>query len=262
CTLGPIIHNPQVLKEYENKGVVVLEDADQARPEDRVVIRAHGIPRHKEEALNRIGAEVVDATCPKVKKAQQAIATLSRDNHLLLFGEPDHPEVKGLISHARQQWTIIEEENSLDPARINPEQNYLLTAQTTQDKSQFQALQGRLFSVLGNNLRVADTICEATRNRQMEAIDIARRVEFMIVIGGRISGNTRRLVQVVRDQKVACTHVESAAELDLQDLENYRSIGVTAGASTPGVIIREVIRAIERSRSAHGADQYPAGIRH
>jgi 4-hydroxy-3-methylbut-2-enyl diphosphate reductase len=244
CTLGPIIHNPQVLKDYENKGVAVLEDVDEARPGDLVVIRAHGIPRDREKRLLRIGAEVVDATCPKVKKAQEAIASLSRDNHLLLFGEADHPEVKGLISHARGNWTIIENEDNLDMNHIRPDKSYLLTAQTTQDKNQFRALQNKLSLVLGGNLRVAETICEATRNRQLEAIGIARRVDFMIIIGGRISGNTRRLVQVVRDQDIPCRHVETAEELSPGDLKGHSKVGVTAGASTPGEIIRKVIQAI------------------
>ena len=244
CTLGPIIHNPQVLKDYKEKGVVVLEDVDEARPGDRVVIRAHGIPKDTEKRLMSIGTEVVDATCPKVKKAQEAIANLSRDNHLLLFGEPDHPEVKGLISHAREKWTIIENENSLDLNLVHPDKSYLLTAQTTQDRNQFRSLQNKLSPILGANLKVAETICEATRNRQLEAINMARHVDCMIVIGGRISGNTRRLVQVVRDQDIPCLHVETAEELSPGDLGECTKIGVTAGASTPGEIIQKVIQAI------------------
>ncbi len=246
CTLGPIIHNPQVLEQYKEKGVVFLEEAGQARAGDRVIIRAHGIPVEKERELNHLGAIVIDATCPKVKKAQQAIHKMSSSNHLLLFGEPDHPEVEGLLSYAQGSWDIIESEAHLDSLQVWPEKRYMLTAQTTQDRTQFESMREILSAHLGPNLQIADTICEATRNRQLEAIHIAREVDFMIVIGGKISGNTRRLVQVIEDQNVPTQHIETEQELEKRKLSEYSRIGITAGASTPGDIIRQVVQSIEQ----------------
>ncbi|MFO7818296.1 MAG: 4-hydroxy-3-methylbut-2-enyl diphosphate reductase [Thermodesulfobacteriota bacterium] len=258
CTLGPIIHNPQVLNKYRQKGVIVLADVNEAQPDDRVVIRAHGIPLNREKELQNIGSQIVDATCPKVKKAQRAIHELSRDNHLLLFGEPEHPEVKGLLSYARNDWTIIENEKQLNIRQINTDRHYLLTAQTTQDRNQFRSVRDKLQKKLGSKLRIADTICEATRNRQQEAILIAKQVDCMLVIGGRISGNTRRLVQVISDQSLPCLHIETAGELDINNLKKYDRIGITAGASTPGDIIQEVIKALDPQGVQYGTDRYPS----
>lgn len=241
-TLGPIIHNPQVLEKYAARGVQRIEDVFQATPTMSVVIRAHGVPRRIEQALIDRGCALTDATCPKVKKAQLLISkAVAEGRSLLLYGEKDHPEVRGLVSYGGQESLVFDSFDALRSLSLKPGTPYVLAAQTTQDREEFE----RIVHWLGDRcpgMPVLDTICDATRERQAEARDIARSVEYMIVVGGLTSGNTRRLAQVVRDQGTPCTHVESAQDLPLDSLVRFRRIGLTAGASTPRRIIDEVER--------------------
>jgi 4-hydroxy-3-methylbut-2-enyl diphosphate reductase len=186
----------------------------------------------------------VDATCPKVKKAQMLIADHSSHGaSLLLYGEPDHPEVAGLLSYASPRAQVIENLDMVDVLDLHPEQQYFLAAQTTQDRSEFQSVVSRLVERLGAEFPVLDTICDATRERQKEAMRIARQVDVMLVVGGFSSGNTRRLAKVVQDQGVPSIHIESADDLPVQDLSQASRVGITAGASTP----RKVIDAVEKA---------------
>jgi len=241
-TLGPIIHNPQVLKEYEERGVKRA-----ATPEDipdvcDVVIRAHGIPRAVENALKRRDIRIVDATCPKVKKAQVLIAEQAgQGRRLLLFGEDDHPEVKGLRSYANPGVIVFDTLDALEASEFEPDEPVFLAAQTTQDRKAFAEIIEYLRRRLGHDLPVLHTICDATIERQEEAVAFARRVPAMVVVGGFESGNTRRLVHVVEAQGIFCVHVETAEQLPVARLAEFASLGLTAGASTP----KKVIDAIE-----------------
>ena len=237
CTLGPIIHNPQVLAEYEARGVVCVKDPAQLRQDDVAVIRAHGITREVEQALCASGATVVDATCPKVKKAQLAIArATSQGASLLLFGEEDHPEVRGLISYACGPAHVFGNAEELAALPLDPAQPYVLASQTTQDREIFTAIHKSLGSSL-NNLTVLSTICDATSERQEEARNIASSVDVMVIVGGRQSGNTRRLADVAALSGIATYHVESAEELESENFANKPRVGLTAGASTPKSLI-------------------------
>jgi len=245
-TLGPIIHNPQVLADYRTKGVGRLDDPDLAEPGSLVVIRAHGVPRQVEQRLRSHGVKIVDATCPKVKKAQVLIARHTEEGKtLLLYGESDHPEVKGLLSHAGPDALVFGNLEELKNARLDPTGNYFLAAQTTQDRQVFESVINYLRDELELDIEILDTICNATLLRQKEAIEIARNVDFMVVAGGYQSGNTRRLCQVVKSVGTPCLHVETAAELPLQDLAGRKRIGLTAGASTPDYLIKEILEAIK-----------------
>lgn len=240
-TFGPIIHNPQVLAAYEKEGVFVIEKPEDACATDTVVIRAHGVPQTLEKVLRDQGATICDATCPKVKKAQVLIARETANGHtLLLYGEANHPEVRGLLSYASEDAIVFETLDELKE-RITPGNSYFLAAQTTQDRKLFDEIKEFLLLEFPGNLPVVETICDATRVRQQEAIKIAREVDKMVVAGGRNSGNTRRLVQVVRDQGTECIHVETADELSEADFHGMTKIGLTAGASTPDKIIREIV---------------------
>ncbi len=237
CTLGPIIHNPQVLAEYEARGVVCVKDPTQLRQDDVAVIRAHGITREVEQALCASGATVVDATCPKVKKAQLAIArATSQGATLLLFGEEDHPEVRGLISYACGPAHVFGNAEELAALPLDPAQPYVLASQTTQDREIFTAIHKSLGSSL-TNLTVLSTICDATSERQEEARNIASSVDVMVIVGGRQSGNTRRLADVAALSGIATYHVESAEELESENFANKPRVGLTAGASTPKSLI-------------------------
>lgn len=238
-TLGPIIHNPQVLAMYAAKGVGQLGDPEEAVPGSSVVIRAHGVPRYVRHVLRRKGVYLVDATCPKVKKAQKLIEAHTRERNLLLYGEPDHPEVVGLLSYAQSETTVFQELSEVSGC-LEQGKRYVLAAQTTQDRSEYTRIHEALCSRLGEDLPVLDTICDTTRQRQQEASDVADQVELMIVVGGRSSGNTRRLAQVAASHGKPCIHVEEAGELPLERIRACRVVGLTAGASTPGHVIDEV----------------------
>lgn len=237
CTLGPIIHNPQVLADYEALGVFCAQAPSQLDAADRVLIRAHGITRQVEEAVRATGADVVDATCPKVKRAQLAIERATRDGaELLLFGEADHPEVRGLVSYAHGPAHVFGSRDELAALHADPERAYVLASQTTQDRSVFEQLEKELRDRLPR-LKVLATICDATRERQEEARSIAAQVDVMVVVGGRQSGNTRRLADLAAQNGIITYHIEQAEELRAEDFAGKKRVGLTAGASTPRKLI-------------------------
>lgn len=245
-TFGPIIHNPQVLAEYAAKGVTTLDDPTAIPAGATVVIRAHGIPEPVRRAILERGAHLVDATCPKVKKAQTLIAAQADQGKvLLLFGEEDHPEVKGLLSYATAGARVFNSLDELNALSLDPGPTYFLAAQTTQDEQEFLRIRELLLTRFGSGLTVLSTICDATMNRQREAMDLAARVDCLVVVGGRASGNTRRLAQVARNAGTPCVHVETADELSPTMLAGKRTIGLTAGASTPKKIIDRVQTVLE-----------------
>lgn len=241
-TLGPIIHNPQVLAEYEGRGVKRVTEPQEIPPESDVVIRAHGIPRAVEGVLRGRNVRIVDATCPKVKKAQVLIAEQANlGGRLLLFGEDDHPEVKGLRSYANPGVLAFETLEALENCAFDADEPLFLAAQTTQDRKAFAKIIEYLRQRLGHDLPVLHTICDATIERQEEAVAIARCAPAMVVVGGFESGNTRRLVHVVEAQGSFCVHVETSDQLPCDRLRDFACLGLTAGASTP----KKVIDAIE-----------------
>jgi len=245
-TFGPIIHNPQVLEEYARHGVSVAKRAEDIPAGSQVVIRAHGIPRDTESSLEGRGAEIIDATCPRVKKAQILIGRMAREGRIvLLYGESEHPEVKGLVSYASAGAFVFDSLEELFDFPFEAGERYCLAAQTTQDKTVFKEMIRRFKERPDIDVAVLETICDATRERQKEAIKIAREVDFMVVVGGMDSGNTRRLAKVVADEGTPCVHVETAAELPLDRLRGLSRVGLTAGASTPKKLIDEVQAVLE-----------------
>jgi 4-hydroxy-3-methylbut-2-enyl diphosphate reductase len=239
-TLGPIIHNPQVLERYSDLGVRQTNGEERLAETDVVIIRAHGIPRQLQENFEKQNIAVIDATCPKVKKAQILIQKQAEQGkHLLLFGERDHPEVKGLVSYAPEH-TVFEDLAELKAQSLGQDTVYFLAAQTTQDRGLFSAVCDYLQKEIDPDMTVLDTICTATKDRQEEVRSLSRRVQAMVVVGGKNSGNTRRLAQIAQESGVFTVHVETAAELPLHELAAFESIGLTAGASTPSWIIEEV----------------------
>ena len=237
CTLGPIIHNPQVLAEYESRGVVCVKAASQQHPGDVADIRAHGITREVEEQVKKSGAKIVDATCPKVKKAQLSIGRATAQGAtLLLFGEADHPEVRGLVSYACGPAHVFGSAAELASLHLAESGPYVLASQTTQDRQIFQEIVAELRQRI-SNLVVLSTICDATRERQEEARNIATRVDVMVIIGGRQSGNTRRLADVAALNGIDTFLVERVEELAAENFLQKNRAGLTAGASTPKSLI-------------------------
>jgi len=244
ATLGDIIHNPQVLENYSRQGVLRLASPADAQKNMAVLIRAHGVTQDMETELRSRCTRVEDATCPRVKNAQLAIASATNEGQeLLLYGEADHPEVRGLISYAAGASHIFSSQEELDALleRLSFEgRPIVLAAQTTQDRIIFDKIRGILSHRFGNMLTVLDTICDATRQRQEEAEELAGRVQAMVVVGGKTSGNTRRLAELARMRGVPTVLVETADELDPAFFSGVTTAGLTAGASTPSYIINDV----------------------
>ena len=244
CTLGPIIHNPQVIDDLQQKGVAILERAEDAVPGTKVVIRAHGVPKQVFDLFAAQEIDYVDATCPYVLKIHRIVEQhTSPDTVLIIAGDEQHPEVKGFRSRSKgvsyvcgdlQQFLALTQAHS-----EFSEKEVLLVAQTTFSVKVFQKIH-EIFEKLYTNSKSFDTICKATQNRQMEAEALAKRSDCMIVIGGRFSSNTVKLYRVC--EPYCRTYlVERAEEVRELDLASCNCIGVTAGASTPAGIIKEVL---------------------
>ncbi len=261
-TFGPIIHNPFVLNEYAQKGVrcfgsvqavkealepfYAFHETIEKEMRLNLLIRAHGIPNSTEKFLRGLKhISLMDATCPRVKEAQNAIynATYNNGNTaktLLLFGDANHPEVDGLVSYAQGKYVISPEPQKLiEYALKNQEDTMVLAAQTTQDRPLFDTLKAELCNVLKNSPIILETICDATKLRQEEALSIAKQVQAMVVVGGRESGNTKRLAELVFSQNIPTVLVENADELEKDFFKNYDKVGLTAGASTPKSLVDE-----------------------
>lgn len=242
-TLGPLIHNPIVVEELAEQGVGLSQSLDEI---DRgsVIIRSHGVvPQVIEDARAR-GLSVVDATCPYVKKVHKAASNLVHEGYdLIIVGESGHPEVEGIVGHAEGKAHVVASPQDLDGLTLGKRVGVVV--QTTQTAANLSAVVATL-APLVSELRVVNTICAATSERQRAAASLASEADIMVVVGGKNSGNTRRLAQICH---VACPkthHIEDAAELDRSWFDGARLIGITAGASTPQAHIERVVSAIER----------------
>ncbi len=244
CTLGPIIHNPQVIDDLQQKGVAILERAEDAVPGTKVVIRAHGVPKQVFDLFTAQGIDYVDATCPYVLKIHRIVEQhTSPDTVLIIAGDEQHPEVKGFRSRSKGvSYVCGDLQQFLSLTQAHPEfseKEVILVAQTTFSVKVFQKIH-EFFEKLYTNSKSFDTICKATQNRQLEAEALAKRSDCMIVIGGRFSSNTVKLYRVC--EPYCRTYlVERAEEVRKLDLSSCNCIGVTAGASTPAGIIKEVL---------------------
>ncbi|HSK48176.1 MAG TPA: 4-hydroxy-3-methylbut-2-enyl diphosphate reductase [Coriobacteriia bacterium] len=241
-TLGPLIHNPQAVEGLEDKGVQVAGCLDEVSS-GTLVIRTHGVaPDIIAGALER-GLDVVDATCPHVSKAHEAAQTLKDAGYsIVIVGEADHPEVEGIMAHAGGEALVVESAAEL-PATL-PSRRVGVVVQTTQSVARLTEVVDALLPRV-RDLRVVNTICSATGKRQQSAEELAESVDVMVVVGGRNSGNTTRLVEICHSVNERVHHVETAEELDPAWFTGAEVVGVTAGASTPDEQIRGVIDAIE-----------------
>ncbi|MBW2619053.1 MAG: 4-hydroxy-3-methylbut-2-enyl diphosphate reductase, partial [Deltaproteobacteria bacterium] len=238
-TYGPLIHNNQVLELLANKGVRVVDDLDQLTGDETAVIRAHGVPPEIKAHLRRAAGRVVDATCPRVLRVQALIRRYTALGYTaLIVGDPDHAEVKGLLGHARDQGVVVSQAGQA--ARLADYNRVILVAQTTQSNAVFEQIVQEVKDRWPQAL-IFNTICPATHERQIEVRELARQVEAVVVVGGSFSANTRRLAQIAAQNQTQTFHVETETELDLAALCRLRSVGVTAGASTPNWLIRKVV---------------------
>ncbi len=242
-TLGPIIHNPQVVARLAAQGVAPAGSLADMADGSTVLIRSHGVgPQVYEEAARR-GMKVIDATCPHVKKAQQdAKKIVEEEKSLVIIGEKSHPEVISISQWGANRAIIIDRESEAECLPFF--ESLGVVVQTTFSQEQFNRITA-ILKQKTNCLDVHMTICTATQQRQNAAVALAGRVDAMIVIGGRNSANTGRLAQVCREEGCPTYHIETAAELDTAAFRGMKNIGITAGASTPDWIIQEVVEIME-----------------
>lgn len=241
ATLGPLIHNPLVVRELEEAGVTSVDSVSACQAET-LIIRAHGVvPQVFDEAAAR-GLNVIDATCPYVKKVHHAAERLVREGYqLLVVGESGHPEVEGIMGHAGKGAYVVSTPADLDALELR--QKVGVVVQTTQTAEALSAIVSALVGRV-SELHVVNTICAATQERQNSAAALAARADVMIVVGGKNSGNTRRLAQICAAHCARMHHIEDAAELEAAWFGNASLIGVTAGASTPAAHIDRTVEAI------------------
>ncbi len=244
-TLGPIIHNPQEVQRLESKGVKPLE-GNEISEGDAIIIRSHGIPPEKERELKEKGLNVIDATCPYVKAVHEAVCKLAQEGYfIVIVGEKNHPEVIGTLGYLKEcngKGVVVESLDDLKEAyryeRVG------IVSQTTQSEKFFKEVVGEL-ALWVKELKVINTICNATSVRQEDVYSLAPTVDVMIIIGGKNSGNTRRLYNIAKSLNPRSYHIETAEELKPEWFEEVKRVGITAGASTPDWIIELVKGKIE-----------------
>ena len=245
CTLGPIIHNMEVVRELKEHGCRPVESIGEVQPDEILVIRSHGVPRSVIDEIEEKKLRWRDATCPFVKKIHRIVAEADPETELVLVaGNAQHPEVQGIIGNCKAECYTFNNEGELDNLLTNilKENNKLVkvVAQTTFDTKEWKKSVKKL-KKLCTNSKIFDTICNATSVRQSEADVIAAQSDFMVVIGDRHSSNTGKLFDICKRRCDNTVLIETAAELDMRQVRNARRIGVTAGASTPAKIIKEVL---------------------
>ena len=244
CTLGPIIHNPSVIEDLEKKGVHIIEHPAQAPQDTTVVIRTHGVEKFVIDELRKRSLDYIDLTCPFVMKIQKIVERHSKKDRLLLIaGDENHPEVRGFRSRWEGESLVYKNEEELTHLLENHPEiekgEVYVVAQTTFSVKEWEKTSKNLKKLCTNGF-FFDTICSATNDRQKEAFELSLRSDAMIVVGGRSSSNTAKL-KAVCEKNCPTFLVETARELAKFDFSRFRSVGVTAGASTPAGIIKEVL---------------------
>ena len=243
-TLGPLIHNPQVVADLAARGVVAIDDASEARA-GSIIIRSHGVTPAVRRSVEARGLPVIDATCPHVFRAQKAAALLAeRLGTVVVVGEEGHPEVEGLVAYAREAGGEVHVAQKAADVPMGLPADVGVVVQTTQTREALEDVVGAI-RAQGVDPVIKDTVCFATKQRQEAAADLASRVDAIVVIGGRNSANTTHLADISREHCARTHHIESAAEIDPSWLDACASVGVTAGASTPDDQIEAVIAALE-----------------
>ncbi len=245
-SIGPLIHNEQEIERLSKKGLITEQENIVHKPKetnDVIIIRSHGIGSYKQEALISNGWRIVDATCPFVRKAQEiARKSMVEGYQIIILGDSDHPEVKGINEWTDNRAIVVSGESDFQDLVI--ENKVAVLSQTTEKEYKFQKLV-EYIKTQATEVKVYDTICQASKNRQNSAKEVAEKAEIMLIIGGRNSSNTNKLYELCRSINNNSYLIEKADEIEPSWLLNKNSVGITAGASTPAWIIEEVIMSIE-----------------
>ncbi|MBO5114636.1 MAG: bifunctional 4-hydroxy-3-methylbut-2-enyl diphosphate reductase/30S ribosomal protein S1 [Peptococcaceae bacterium] len=255
ATLGPLIHNPQEVKRLEGMGIYARDSFEEIQ-ERTVMIRTHGVaPSIYEEARSR-GLELYDCTCPFVSKVQKLAHEHSQNGYLvLILGNRHHPEVEGILGWAGENGVAFQQIDELNMLSLSG-RKVCLVSQTTENLERFEQAVNALEQYGIEDLKVFNTICSATRERQNAALELAGTVDFMLVIGGSNSANTQKLANICRQNGCRTEHIESAEEIDTHWFDGVENVGITAGASTPDWIIREVTLKMEEMTMEQGLESY------
>ena len=243
-TFGPIIHNQQVVQEFEAKGVHIANNSKEAKY-GTIVVRSHGISPQIQQELSENSLEVIDATCPFVKRIHKlAQKHYELGYQLVLYGTQDHPEMIGVNGWCNNTALFVK---SVDEVRQLPAmKDVCLASQTTMSKEEFEKIKEAIKEKIAGDLQIYDTICNATEERQEAAKVLAQKVNKVIVVGGYNSSNTQKLVSICQEYCDYVIHIEISDELPLQDFNTEDKIGITAGASTPDWIIENVINSLKQ----------------
>jgi len=241
-TYGPLIHNNQVIEKLKELGVKATDDIGDAIG-GILIIRSHGVPLEIYERAKKLDIKLVDATCPFVRNIQK----IAHQYHLkgykiVIVGNPNHPEVIGINGWCNNEAVVLGDSTGIDD--LEKYDNMCVVAQTTLTKEKWDEVTNKLLS-MGKNVKVINTICLATKERQEACEKVAREVDYMIVIGGYHSSNTQKLLEICQKNCNNCIHIETAEDLPLDEIEKAKKVGITAGASTPDWVINEVIKKLE-----------------
>lgn len=242
-TYGPIIHNEEVTRDLEEKGVRIIDDLKELQDinHGKLILRSHGVAKNVIEHLDDIQFEHVDATCPFVKKIHDYVSSYSKDGYaIIIIGNPDHPEVQGIKGWSEtDEIFIIDNHQEAQDFSIDLDKKICIVAQTTYNGKKFEELV-EIISEKGYYINVINTICNATATRQTEAAQLAKECEAMIVIGSKTSSNTQKLFEICKKECDNTYYIQTVHDLDLEKLKEFQTVGITAGASTPNYIIEEV----------------------
>ena len=233
--LGKLIHNPQVIASLEEKGIKSIGDIEDLPENSTIIISAHGVDDRTKKELKKKNFRIIDSTCPLVENVHKITKEAEKEGHkIIIFGDKNHTEVKGIAGNLKEPIII----SHIDEIRnIDNNQKFCLVSQTTQNIDEFNRIAEELKSRL--NLKVVDTICMPTKQRQSSSTELAKKSDLMVVIGGKISANTKRLAQ--RCMEFTETyHIETEKELKKEWFKGKENIGITAGASTPDYLIKKV----------------------
>ena len=241
-TFGPIIHNEEVVKDLESKGVTVIESKEQLKALDEgiVVIRSHGVEKEIYDIIQEKGLEIIDATCPFVKKIHKIVMEEQKKGRfIIIIGNDNHPEVEGIKGWMKSDYAVVSCEEDIEKIDLKRNKKISIVSQTTFNYNKFNNLV-EIIRKKGYDIIVLNTICNATNERQTEAKEIASKVDAMIVIGGKHSSNTQKLYDICNNECNLTYYIQTIDDLDLSKLQSVSCVGITAGASTPNNIIEEV----------------------
>lgn len=244
ATYGPLIHNANEIDRLKNDfNVALSENLDSFHEGNTAVIRTHGIPKQELAVLNERNVNVVDATCPYVTKPQQIVEEMSAQGYdIVIFGDESHPEIKGVKSYAIGNVFVINSPDEIEGLKLR--EKVATVAQTTRKIEEYQQIVGKLMAK-HKEVRVFNTICNATFDNQDAVRDLAQKADVMIIIGGKNSSNTKQLHSIAKEYCTDSYHIESKDDLKFEWFLNKQFCGISAGASTPDWIIDDVVRAIQ-----------------